>query len=587
MKKNISKAVISMSIISAFTFTACGSASETADYTPSNGYDNSYSDNAAAPETVQDYYYNNAETIPIQDAAPDENYANGYIDEDAPVEEAIADEEESSAEDNCIAPEVPYYYNTEEYAEIVESGFKYTRENPLSTFSADVDTASYTNIRRMINSGYSAYDIPSDAVRIEEIMNYFDYDYPDAKGSEPFSVTAELADCPWNPEHDLMLVGIKAHEDTSMQNVPKNLVFLIDVSGSMYDSDKLPLVQQAFTMLSGQLSSEDRISIVTYAGSDAVLLDGESGRNTDTICDVINSLSAGGSTAGAAGIQTAYRLAEKNFIKGGNNRVILATDGDLNVGLSSVNELTELIEKERESGVFLSVLGFGEGNLKDNRLEALADNGNGNYSYIDSVSEAKKVLIDEMDATLVTVAKDVKFQVEFNPENVSGYRLIGYENRALADRDFNDDTKDAGEVGAGSTVTVLYELIPAYSKDDYVPTFRYSGNEPTESEAYNDAAEHSDELLTVSIRCKAPDSDVSDLYAYPVSKNIHSGSDMKKNLNFAACCAEFGMLLRGNASTADNISFDNILSLMRNYDYSSDEYKTEFEYLVRTLKNRS
>ena len=278
MKKNISKAVISMSIISAFTFTACGSASETADYTPSNGYDNSYSDNAAAPETVQDYYYNNAETIPIQDAAPDENYANGYIiDEEAPAEEAIADEEEeeSPAEDNCIAPEVPYYYNTEEYAEIVESGFKYTRENPLSTFSADVDTASYTNIRRMINSGYSAYDIPSDAVRIEEIMNYFDYDYPDAKGSEPFSVTAELADCPWNPEHDLMLVGIKAHEDTSMQNVPKNLVFLIDVSGSMYDSDKLPLVQQAFTMLSGQLSSEDRISIVTYAGSDAVLLDGE------------------------------------------------------------------------------------------------------------------------------------------------------------------------------------------------------------------------------------------------------------------------------------------------------------------------
>ncbi|MBQ8175658.1 MAG: VWA domain-containing protein [Oscillospiraceae bacterium] len=465
------------------------------------------------------------------------------------------------------------YYNTEEYNEIIENGYKSVAANPLSTFSVDVDTASYANVRRMIE--YGDYINP-DAVRIEEFINYFDYDYSEPTTNDPFSVNVEMSDCPWNEETKLMLVGLKAEDIKKSEREPLNLVFLIDVSGSMFSEDKLPLVQKAFTMLTETLTEDDRISIVTYAGDEKVVLKGTSGEDKDKIIDAINSLEAGGSTYGEAGINRAYDLAEKYFIDGGNNRVILATDGDLNVGLSSEEELTELIEEKRESGVFLSVLGFGTGNVKDDRMEALADHGNGNYSYIDSEMEAKKVLVEEMAGTLYTVAKDVKIQVEFNPVNVSGYRLIGYENRALADKDFHDDTKDAGEIGAGHTVTALYEIV-----------LNESGTSIPEAELkyqQNTSTGNKNELLTVSLRYKEPDEDESKLLAVPVTDEVYT-KKMPENLTFAAAVAEFGMVLR-NSEFKGSASCEQILELLEDYDYRSDDYKTEFVYLVRTMDKR-
>lgn len=465
------------------------------------------------------------------------------------------------------------YFNTEEYSNIVESGYKSVAANPLSTFSVDVDTASYANVRRMIE--YGDYVNP-EAVRIEEFINYFDYSYPQPTTDDPFSVTTELSDCPWNSETKLLLVGLKAEEIQREEREPLNLVFLIDVSGSMFSEDKLPLVQKAFTMLTDNLTEDDRISIVTYAGEERVVLKGTSGADKEKIKEAINSLEAGGSTYGEAGINRAYELAEKYFIKNGNNRVLLATDGDLNVGLSSEEELTELIEEKRESGVFLSVLGFGTGNIKDNRMEALADHGNGNYSYIDSELEAKKVLVEEMSGTLYTVAKDVKIQVEFNPANVSGYRLIGYENRALADEDFADDTKDAGEIGAGHTVTALYEIVP-----------NSSGTSIPEAELkyqQNTVTGNKNELLTVSLRYKQPDGDTSKLLAVPVTMESYS-KKMPANMTFAAAAAEFGMVLRGSEYRG-SASCEQILEMLEENGYENDEYKSEFVYLVRTMDKR-
>lgn len=465
------------------------------------------------------------------------------------------------------------YFNTEEYSNIVESGYKSVAANPLSTFSVDVDTASYANVRRMIE--YGDYVNP-EAVRIEEFINYFDYSYPQPTTDDPFSVTTELSDCPWNDETKLLLVGLKAEEIQREEREPLNLVFLIDVSGSMFSEDKLPLVQKAFTMLTDNLTEDDRISIVTYAGEERVVLKGTSGADKEKIKEAINSLEAGGSTYGEAGINRAYELAEKYFIKNGNNRVLLATDGDLNVGLSSEEELTELIEEKRESGVFLSVLGFGTGNIKDNRMEALADHGNGNYSYIDSELEAKKVLVEEMSGTLYTVAKDVKIQVEFNPANVSGYRLIGYENRALADEDFADDTKDAGEIGAGHTVTALYEIVPN-SGGTSIPEaeLKYQQNTVTGNK---------NELLTVSLRYKQPDGDTSKLLAVPVTMESYS-KKMPANMTFAAAAAEFGMVLRGSEYRG-SASCEQILEMLGENGYENDEYKSEFVYLVRTMDKR-
>ena len=496
------------------------------------------------------------------------------------TEAAIAAED--YADDEAMPPEMnsvddsDIQQNDEEYNYIKENGYTAVSSAPLSTFSADVDTASYTNVRRMIDDGM---DVPPDAVRIEEFINYFDYDYTDPSDGEPFAVHTELSDCPWNDETELLMVGIntKGFDAVLDERPAMNLVFLIDVSGSMYDDNKLPLVQKSFSMLTDNLTSADRVSIVTYAGSDEVVLEGADGNDRKKILRAINDLEAGGSTAGAAGINTAYDIAQKYFIDGGNNRVILATDGDLNVGLSSESELTRLIEEKRESGVFLSVLGFGTGNYKDNRLEALADYGNGNYSYIDSEKEAKKVLVDEMSGTLFTVAKDVKFQLEFNPANVKGYRLIGYENRVMAAEDFNDDTKDAGEIGAGHSVTVLYEIVPADSKMEL--------GESELKYASDSEGVMGDELLTVNIRYKEPEGSESKLLTYPVNKSLYSDK-MSADMNFASCVAEFGMLLRNSRYIGD-VTYKDVSAQLSRYDYSDDDYKDEFIYLVNTMKRRA
>ncbi|MBQ2824339.1 MAG: VWA domain-containing protein [Oscillospiraceae bacterium] len=529
--------------------------------------------------TDEAYIQNNA----VGDSAGEAYYDNygkaegGYIATTAAaIEEEIVGEapmadSKTAAKDDFAPSE--NYFNTEEYNPIIENSYMSVAANPLSTFSIDVDTASYTNLRRMITEGYG---INPSAIRIEEMINYFDYDYPAPKADEPFSVTTEIADCPWNKDTKLMLVGLQAEEIDLSEREPMNLVFLIDVSGSMYDSNKLPLVQKSFCMLTENLTAQDRISIVTYAGYDEVVLEGAEGSHKDTIENAINSLSAGGSTAGADGIKTAYKIAEKYFIEGGNNRIILATDGDLNVGISSESDLTDLVEEKRETGVFLSVLGFGTGNYKDNKMEALADNGNGNYAYIDSELEAKKVLVEEMGGTLFTVAKDVKIQVEFNPAYIKGYRLVGYENRALAAEDFADDTKDAGEIGAGHSVTALYEVVMNDSPMEF----------DTSDLKYQEtvSGEDNGELLTVALRYKAPDGDTSKLLEYPVTMDAYTEA-MSENLTFAAGVAEFGLVLR-NSEYKGTATCQSILTMLADYDYSSDEYKDEFIYLVKTMKRQ-
>ena len=450
--------------------------------------------------------------------------------------------------------------NTESYAPITENGFRNTADAPLSTFSVDVDTASYSNVRRMLRNHET---VPSDAVRIEEMVNYFHYSYPDPTDGAPLSVTTEMYDCPWNPDNQLFLVGLQAEKIDMTDRKPMNLVFLVDVSGSMYTADKLPLVQNAINMLAPELNENDRISIVTYAGYETVVLEGCSGADQNTITDAINSLSASGSTAGEAGIRKAYEIAEKNFITGGNNRVMLATDGDLNVGMSSPEELKHLVEEKRKSGVFLSVLGFGTGNLKDDAMEALADNGNGAYAYIDSELEARKVLVQEMGGTLYTVAKDVKLQLGFEPEMVESYRLIGYENRLLADEDFANDAVDAGEIGSGHSVTALYELV-----------LTDQGKQET-------AAAGESPLLTVSIRYKAPDGDESQLREYPIAAKDCRTPQIGRNLAFAAAVTEFGMIV--GERERYGAGYDQIKELLTHTDLQ-DSYRQEFAELVEYLK---
>lgn len=460
-------------------------------------------------------------------------------------------------------------FNTEEYSDIKENGFKAVATSPLSTFAADVDTASYANIRRMINDGY----LPEpDAVRIEEMLNYFHYDYPEPTGDEPFSVSTEISACPWNPDTRLLMIGMQAKQVDKSVHKPSNLVFLIDVSGSMDEPDKLPLVKNAFLLLCEQLKDDDTISIVTYAGEDRVVLEGEKGSNSEKIMNAIENLDAGGTTAGSMGIERAYEIAEKYFLKEGNNRVILATDGDLNVGITSEGALTELIKKKKESGVFLSVLGFGTGNIKDNKMEALADNGNGNYSYIDSRFEARKVMVEELGANFFTVAKDVKLQLEFNPEYIKGYRLIGYENRIMNDEDFKDDKKDGGEIGAGHRVTVLYEIVDKDSPMEIGSDLKYQ----------NSTSAGSDELLTVSVRYKKPDGEASTELSYPVKEDSIK-TEMSNNMKFAAAIAEVGMLLRDSEYKKDS-SYKNVLELLNSIpDINSDRDKLEFMLMVNKI----
>lgn len=461
--------------------------------------------------------------------------------------------------------------NTEEYTDITEAGFKDTLTNPLSTFAIDVDTASYTNLRKNLNNGI----IPEPgSIRIEEMLNYFSYDYDEPKGNVPFTINTEIGICPWNEENYLLMVGIQGkHVDKS--KLPKsNLVFLIDVSGSMDEPDKLPLLKSAFSNLVEVLGENDKISIVVYAGDSGVVLDSVRGNNKDIILDAIDDLSAGGSTGGAGGIDLAYKLAEKNYIKGGNNRIILATDGDFNVGPSSVEELEDIISEKRESGIFLSVLGFGSGNIKDNKMETLADKGNGNYSYIDSVKEAKRVLVDEMAETLLTIAKDVKIQLEFNPYHVSGYRLIGYEDRALANEDFKNDTVDAGELGAGHTVTAVYEIVPAgvNSSDG---DLKYQINTDRNSEYPNEISE-------IRLRYKEPDGEDSKEIKQVVSFQ-NTPTDKKKyseDFYFAAAVVELGMILRGS----DYLGTSTLSSVMdlaaKGVGDDEGDYRMEFVNMV-------
>lgn len=480
-------------------------------------------------------------------------------------------EDETTREDVIsISPDAPSNdISGEEYNQIIENGFCSPLSKPLSTFSIDVDTASYSNLRRLLENGSS---IPKEAIRLEEMINYFDYDYTRPDGGEGIAPTFELSDCPWNEEAKLLLVGLQTEEITERPD--SNLVFLIDVSGSMNAANKLPLVKQCFSILTEQLTENDRVSIVTYSGREEVVLSGARGElDLDEIQKAINKLYAAGATAGSAGIQKAYELAEKYKIENGNNRVILATDGDLNVGITSEDALVELIETERESGVYLSVLGFGSGNYSDARLEAIADNGNGNYSYIDSLEEGYKVFGEELTSTLFTAAKDVKVQVEFNPATVESYRLIGYENRALSADEFDDDRKDAGEMGAGQQVTALYELVMTEQFMPDVP------------DAYCDLKYQTiltgseDEIATLHLRYKLPDAAESKEYIYPIKCAEYDASD-SDNLAFAAAVAEFGMVIRGS-QYCGNATYDTVLSHVQAISsVSEDDEKQEFASLV-------
>lgn len=467
------------------------------------------------------------------------------------------------------SPQSPYYSGSEEYAEISENIFKWAQKTPLSTFSIDVDGASYSNVRRMIMDGYLP---PADAVRIEELINYFDYRYTEPAGEDPFSVQTEIASAPWNPDHQLVQIGIQGERVEADNLPPSNLVFLLDVSGSMSSYDKLPLLKKGFKLLVNQLREEDYVSIVVYAGSSGLVLPPTSGFEKDKILESLDRLQAGGSTAGAAGIEQAYKVAMENFRKDANNRVILATDGDFNVGISDNDKLVELIEQKRDNGIFLSVLGFGTGNLKDSRMEQIANHGNGNYYYIDNLLEAKKVLVSEMGGTLHTIAKDVKIQVEFNAENVQAYRLIGYENRLLEDEDFNDDTKDAGELGAGHTVTALYEVIPhsvdiEESLTDIDPLKYQTPTAPVNG--------FSDEIMTVKLRYKQPDGDESKLIS-TVVKTSQISSDMSENLSFASAVASFGMILR-DSKFKESADFEMVQRLAKSGKGEDDKgYRAEF-----------
>ncbi|HYI13197.1 MAG TPA: VWA domain-containing protein [Thermoanaerobaculia bacterium] len=452
----------------------------------------------------------------------------------------------------AAAPAADDEHNTEEYGRFEENPFLRPADNPLSTFSIDVDRASYANVRRFLDTGQRP---PRQAVRIEEMVNYFTYDYPDPAGG-PFSITTELAACPWNNRHKLMLIGLQGKRMRTRDLPPNNLVFLIDSSGSMQSPDKLPLVKAGLRLLVDQLRPDDRVAIVTYAGSAGLVLPSTSGANKGAIMSAIEQLDAGGSTAGAEGIVLAYDVAKKNFLREGNNRVILATDGDFNVGVSSDGELEQLIERKRRDGVFLTVLGFGTGNIKDSKMELLADKGNGNYAYVDSLFEARKTLVHEMGATLFAIAKDVKIQVEFNPARVGAYRLLGYENRMLRSEDFNDDQKDAGELGAGHSVTSLYEIIPpgAEIPAGSVDPLKY------QKPAASAAREGSNELATVKLRYKEPDGDTSKL----LSRVVHDspGVMMSDNFRLAASVAQLGMLLRDSPHKAA-ASYESVLELAR------------------------
>jgi len=468
--------------------------------------------------------------------------------------------------------------NRENYAHFDDNGIKLVAETPVSTFSIDVDTGSYSNVRRMLNNGQLPLE---DAVRVEELINYFSYDYsPPDSNDVPFAVTTEIGVTPWNPDSHLMHIGIKGYDIASESLPASSLVFLVDVSGSMNSADKLGLLKTALKLLSKQMRSEDRISIVVYAGASGIVLEPVAGNETAKISQALDNLSAGGRTNGAAGIRTAYQLAEQSFIKDGINRVILATDGDFNVGTVDFEALQDLVEQKRRTGISLTTLGFGTGNYNDHLMEQLADAGNGNYAYIDTLNEAQKVLVDEMSSTLNTIANDVKIQVEFNPAVVSEYRLIGYENRSLNREDFNNDKVDAGEIGAGHTVTALYEIILTGDNGGYMDPLRYS--RPADGEK-----SHNDEIAMLRLRYKQPSSTTSKLIERPLLiTEINNKADQTSDrFRFSASVAGFGQLLRGGKFTAD-YDYDDVLDLARNArGKDAYGYRGEFISLVNLAKS--
>ena len=516
----------------------------------------------SATETVSDRHRNMYEDVEYEDGAVYESYAmplaTGTY---APAAKSMAAEAEID-------------WNTDEYTHFESNRFLSTLTSPLSTFAADVDTSSYAHFRRLVLNGEH---VPADAIRIEEMLNYFHYDYAQPKDDDPFGVTVEISDCPWNEKTKLMLIGLQAKEVTKAERPGHNLVFLIDTSGSMYGADRLDLVKRAFMMLLDELEPTDTVSIVAYASQDRVVLEGVPAADKTRIMEAISELEAGGATNGSAGITRAYEIASKYFKDGGVNRILLATDGDLNVGTSSEGELAEMVSEKKKSGISLTCLGVGMGNYKDNKMEALADYGDGNCWYLDTIHEARKALVSEAGGTFITVAKDVKIQVDFNPSQVKGYRLIGYEDRVMAAEDFANDEKDGGEIGSGHRMTALYEIVPADSDFD----FGEAGSRYQKTQDNNNA-----EWLTVAIRAKEPEGTESKLYEYPVG--LEQITEIpSENLKFAAAVAEAGMLIR-NSEWKGTATWDSALELVRDCkSVTGDPYKEEFVYLLTLLQREN
>jgi len=517
--------------------------------------------------------HNSGEKVSVVNSTPDE-----VIEEDVEItsNEAALMEPSANATSKMILSSPPQQRNAETYKEIKENSFVAVAQQPVTTFSADVDRAAYANVRRIIGYGQIP---PKDAVRIEEMVNYFDYDYPapEEGSASPLRVSPELAPAPWNPNHLLLRIGLQAKKIDLAKVPPSNIVFLIDISGSMDEENKLPLLQSSFKMLLGQLRPDDKVAIVTYANGTKVALPSTNVKDKEKIIKVLDNLYASGGTSGGRGIQLAYEQAQKSFIKNGNNRIILATDGDFNIGINNTTDLEKFIEKQRESGIYMSVLGFGMGNYRDDMAETIADKGNGNYAYIDNITEAKKVLVNELSGTLFAVAKDVKLQLEFNPKYVKEYKLIGYENRMLANEDFTNDKKDAGEIGAGHTVTALYELVPSDGK--VAQSLRYQSQELNEKGKGN-------ELGFLKIRYKDPK--VKDAKSVEITEplvfNKKALKETSTDYRFAASVAEFGILLRDNSNKA-NATYDQVIELAEGAIGKDPEgYRKEFVRLVKSVK---
>jgi len=474
---------------------------------------------------------------------------------------------------------VQFYDPSEEsYKKNPENDFMNVKASPLSTMSVDVDRASYSNIRRFINEGQKP---PADAVRIEEMVNYFDYDYPQPTGKDPIAIQTEITDCPWREGHKLLHIGMQAVKIDVDKLPPSNLVFLIDVSGSMESPERLPLLVAGMKLLVNNLRPIDKVSIVTYAGNAGLALPPTTGNHKQTIIDALDRLEAGGSTAGGAGITLAYKIAQQNFIKDGNNRVLLATDGDFNIGVSSDNDLEDLITKKRQTGIYLTCLGFGTDNYKDAKMEMMADKGNGNYDYVDNIQEAQKTLVNEFGGTLFTVAKDVKAQIEFNPSKVQGYRLVGYEDRLLNTEDFKDDKKDAGDMGSGHTVTIIYELIPVGVKSELLR----ETNDLKYQQPSTTKATYSDELATIKFRYKKPDGDVSREMVHTIADKTTDMKNASENTRFSTSVAMFGMLLKDSKFKGGSNYEEVITMANHSKEYDKDGYRAEFIRLVKAMKD--